>query len=725
MSDAEGPLDDIIENAKSVFMAEYEWGDGGPEELIAAGVDHVGKDPDRVRIEKDEDGNKVARSVYDIIPDDVSLPIAVREFRDKANNIGSGVNQSDAISFAARKYLEAAGEFFQTEDGTLYYFLDKHKNVYRVSAEGNKDVSDGFAALVKGETGLSPASHGRFALKNIKAHAIHNAPERKVKNLSAWDKDSEELFITDFDGGYYVLDGDSIEHRDNGTDVFFGGQKGTPYEYLEPGERATFPDPVPGELPKWHQQGDLMMRFFGNRINFDDSGIMSPEQQRVQMYLHLHAFAFVDYFTAKPVTAFVGEKGSGKTVIQRSLGKFIFGEYWEESSMPTERDDFEAILINRPLAFLDNFDDHVDWANDIIASVATGSAIARRQLYTTGGIKKMKPNCFIALTSRDPPFRRDDVADRMVVCRVTPVDDPTGTDGFLDPVVENRDTLWSEYLDNLNDIVAELQAADRRHMTSSHRMAGWAIFVRLAAEALGVDDIDGTLDAIQLERALFALEDDSLFRVIRGWLDANGRSVRGKPWTAGELLDEFDEYAGQEDMEFDYRRPQDLAKRLVKVATELDKLFGFEVRRVGRSNAYTFTEPDDDDGKQGLLGYGHFADDDADDESADDADADESEQAAADADETDSEGDGPADTDEPASAPVQDGPSQDHRLTALYGFVKDKESDFDDGVPKELIVTTLSSRWNVTEKKIRKNLEKLCQRGSLYEPKSDGHYRTV
>ncbi len=710
MSAQPGPLDRVIGDALDVHEAAFKWGDADPSDLLAAGVKHIGRDPSRVRVYTDENDNTCYESVEDIIPNHASFPIAIRRFRNDANNVGDGTNKRDVYAYAAYKYLSAEGEMFKTQAGTLYYFYDDEKRVYRVSGDGGSDVSEEFGALLAELTGISSGRQGRAAVDLVIKLARRNSPERDTHRFAAWDEDAETLYITDFNDGYYAIDGTGIERRDNGDDVFFLELDGEAYEYLDPADRAGFTDRVPGELHKWCKQGDLLMRFFGNRINFDPSAILSPEQQRTQMYVHLHALAFLDYFTAKPSTAVVGEKGSGKTVIQRSVGKFLFGGDWTESMMPSEREDFAAIVNNRPLAFVDNFDQAVDWSNDILASVATGSADIRRELYTTMDMSKMNPDCFIAITSRDPPFRRDDVADRTVVFRVTRLDNFIGMRGFMNPVVRNRDSLWSVYLDNLNEVVAKVRKTDMESMVSTHRMSDWAAFAKAVGEVLEPDNVNETLEVMQKERALFALEDDSLFRTIREWLTDKADEVRGTHYTASEMLTELQEYAENNDAEFTYNRAQTLGKRLSNVSEEMDELFGFEVDDSGRNRTYCFIDPDDDDTRQGMLGYGKFAADRNDD------DGDES-----DGDETD-ESDDVSESDGDESDASEQG--QAGRVAAVMDAVRENESAFDDGVPQDAIVTLLKGKGHEPNK-VRHTIDTLLQRGEIYKPHKEDHYRTT
>ena len=89
------------------------------------------------------------------------------------------------------------------------------------------------------------------------------------------------------------------------------------------------------------------------------------------------------------------------------------------TGLEREREDaFVAAITNNYIVIFDNVDGKMAWVNDRLATAASGSLILRRRLYTTNEVAIYQPKCFIGLTSRDPRFKRDDVADRLVILAV-------------------------------------------------------------------------------------------------------------------------------------------------------------------------------------------------------------------------------------------------------------------------------------------------------------------
>lgn len=566
-------------------------------EAFTAACEAFRIDPNRVGT-KTVDGNTVALSVGEILGD-VDVPSAVLEFNRNADTL-SGADRQAIVAHVIRSDLAAKGQFFKTRAGDLYYFNGDDRSVLRVDGDGRTILSDDFKGLVWDRYNLAESSFSRNLGEDIRLKAKHDAPERAVYRFAHFDPDAAELYVNDFDGGYYTVTPEGITWRPNGADVFFLGDSYTEgYTYLDPVDRPDLPDTIPGERSMWAGHGDPLMRLICNRVNYaDHGGALGPVGQRKQLYLHLHTLPFIDVLNERPIMAWVGEKGSGKTVTQRAIGRFIFGEHYTEAAMPDQKKDFLSIVTNQTLAFIDNYDDGEPWANDILASIATGTATHLRELWTTLDLRREVPRCWLSLTSRDPPFRRDDVADRLVLFRVDRLDpeddDFCGMTAYLNQVSDRRDLLWSTYLDNLQRIVAAYDRTDIDRLTSTHRMADWAIMVDVIAGALGVDGVTDLVDTMQAERAAFALENED-------WAATLGRWIRDHPDTAtqyhqaSDLVELLTDYAANEDLPFDINSGRGLGSLLSQYQTELYELYDLEIDDSGRTNTYRFDTGDDID----------------------------------------------------------------------------------------------------------------------------------
>lgn len=592
--------DEVLDGTFPAKVAWWAWGKGRPHHLFSAAVEELGEDPRMFKQKKDDEGDVYYESVRDVLEGVAQLDNARRKFYAGGQTALDAAIHKECYHHIIRWVFTVRGEFFRTESGEVLYFYRPDNKVVQVTKQARPgETTAEFAHMVERVLGISTADWGRSLINTVGRHFAFTAPERPVASLTHYDEAEGELYLNRFDGHYYALDGDDAELRRNGTDVFFRSkQAGEPFEYLEPDERATLPDAVPGERHPFTGSGDLIERLIANRINYDEAANLAPTLQRAQLYLHLHAMAFVTEFDGRPIMAWVGQKGSGKTMVLRSIGQFLYGPEWRESTMPSDEDNFVTKVSNRTLAAIDNYDDDVGWANDYLASIATGASIEKRELYTTDELRQAQPECWLALTSRDPPFRRDDVADRCLVFRVARVEgDFISETQYLRQIRLYRDDLWSEFMDNLNEILRVRQQDADPHRTTSHRMADWALFARDAAEALGVSEVDDLLDGMQTERAFFALENEPLRLLIESFLREH---PDGGEWEASELLDKFERASDDAGVPLTYSTSRGLSNALSSLSDELGELFGLEVVDP-RNGAKRYRFPGA--GEQGMLGY--------------------------------------------------------------------------------------------------------------------------
>jgi hypothetical protein len=84
-------------------------------------------------------------------------------------------------------------------------------------------------------------------------------------------------------------------------------------------------------------------------------------------------------------------------------------------AIPATPVDFDVIMAGNWLAAFDNLDDYASWHKDRLAMAATGAAPTKRKLYSDSDLVRSIYRAFVILTSRDPRYIRDDVAERMLV----------------------------------------------------------------------------------------------------------------------------------------------------------------------------------------------------------------------------------------------------------------------------------------------------------------------
>ena len=134
---------------------------------------------------------------------------------------------------------------------------------------------------------------------------------------------------------------------------------------------------------------------------------------------------------------------------------WLFGSGFDVTSL-TKEDDFDAAVTANYIVAFDNVDGKIDWLNDKLAHTATGKMIQKRELYTTNRNIRFFPKCFLMLNARTPAFKRDDVTDRLLLFRTEPILALRSEAEIITEVMKKRNEIWSDLLNDLNEIVSSL-----------------------------------------------------------------------------------------------------------------------------------------------------------------------------------------------------------------------------------------------------------------------------
>jgi hypothetical protein len=385
------------------------------------------------------------------------------------------------------------------------------------------------------------------------------------------------LFISRFDGQVYRLDGDSIQLVPNGEGgiIFYDEPEWQPYEYLV-GENASY-----------------LYSLLIDPINFTGKDVgLAPEEQRVLWQLWLYSLFFESTLPTKPILLFLGEKGSGKTSTLRWILKWLFGTRADVHSLAKQKEDaFITVVTSSYLAVFDQVDGRIPWLQDHLAALSTGTNIALRKLYTTNQKVVYQPRIFLALASRTPQFKRDDVVDRLLLFRVERFHSFKSELRLLEERLRVRNELWTEMLNDLNQIVKALKG-NRESLTGSYRLADWAELSWKIARIQGIEqeflDIASKLEA---EKSTWLLEDDPLCLGLELWL--NDPANEGKEVDIQTLFTELKKACENHDIKWLYDNTKSLASRISRVKSNLQDFFEVNIKQrkqKGQRNVYSFKQ---------------------------------------------------------------------------------------------------------------------------------------
>lgn len=132
------------------------------------------------------------------------------------------------ISGIVLRELNRKGHFLDTQQGQFFF-----DNGLRRMFSLCKDVP--LSAIITKRFGINPREHGfDFVLANLQSEAYLNGKKIELRRLAHYDGTKNHLYVSQFNGSMYCLDGDAIHSVLNGTDGVYFFDDATlwePFEY--------------------------------------------------------------------------------------------------------------------------------------------------------------------------------------------------------------------------------------------------------------------------------------------------------------------------------------------------------------------------------------------------------------------------------------------------------------------------------------------------------------
>jgi len=471
--------------------------------------------------------------------------------------------------------MNAHGQFYQTNEDVCYYFDEERKRLSHIGDDRR------FCTFIEDVYGINASEQEyQFLIASMSTESLSRGELTTIHQFAFYDIDDNILYVYNNDNGIYRLDGQEIQLVDNGADgvLFLGDPLCEPFEQVDIGDNV------------------FLKPLLVDMINFGDGdgvNLNRAEQQSLFM-IDIHTKFFEALLPTKPIVAFIGPKGSGKTMAQRLLLKVLFGSSFDVTSIAKE-DDFDAAITANYIVAFDNVDGRIDWLNDKLSHTATGKMTQKRKLYTTNENIRFFPKCFLMLNARTPRFKREDVTDRLLLFRTEPLDQKRSEAEIITEVLKGRNEIWSELLLQLNEIVGAF-ASEPTNFTTSFRMADWAKTAWRIADVYNKGDLlMDLLEKMDKAQSDFLLEDDPIFLCLDAWL-AKPENV-GREVTSGMLYNDFQIVAQTEGISFTYKSAKSLGMRLRNIINDLREFFEVTAEKRNHQWIYMFQACDEADGR--------------------------------------------------------------------------------------------------------------------------------
>jgi len=460
------------------------------------------------------------------------------------------------------KDLQTRGKFFR--EGELGYYLD---------LQTRKLIDIGQSALDLGDLlskyGLNPTEKVfKYVVAEMFLHAINKGEQTHVHHfahLNFAEDDEPVLYIACDINHVLRINADSYEVTDNGIDgVLF-----LTSEY-------TAPLDIPAEFVA--ARGLLKSLLLG-RIPFD-TDVLTREESELLLLAEMLALLMREAIPdTRPIFAFIGEKGSGKTTAVRMVGRTLYGPSWDVTDITSNIRDFDTLISTDDFVCFDNVDENIKWLNNKLAVAASGAKVSRNKLYETHCLLQYPIISMVATTSRTPCFRRDDVADRLVILRTVRLDRSDQVEfnpDVLQGILLKRRELWGELIFRIQKVLRLMRETDWQSIrVKGKRLQGFARLTILLAKTLGCEETASQAwEKMGSAQRQFAAEGEALFDAMPEWIADNA----GREVTAGELNKELLQIASCNGTEWPYGSGRSLGQKLSQLRESLSEMFDVSER---------------------------------------------------------------------------------------------------------------------------------------------------
>lgn len=471
--------------------------------------------------------------------------------------------------------MKSDGDFHRTQDNRRYYVIRSQGKPLDIDA-----FSPDIGNLLDIKYGLNKTEvEHTYVVDSLISYSSTLPETAIVSALSHYDVHSNQLLVHTGRKTVYSVTPSAIEQTIDGT-----------YGVMFPWDQII--EPFSPDFQSDINWGKVLFGGINNCLN------MTAEQVECVLKVWLMFCILRAAASSRPILAFLGQPGSGKTTTARKVYAFLYGKQMDVSGV-TNASNFDMATANLPFFVLDNVDTWERWLPDRLAASAGKTDILVRKLYSNNQMVRLKRQALIAVTAHDPKFGRADVADRMLIInlqRFSNLNIPFQDESHLiNEVSLNRNKLWGSVLQDLQRILKNPIPAKTDLQL---RIQDFAKLGEWIAHGLGCvelfRDVVGTLKSSQ--QAFNLDEDHALTLALTKWL--THYDCHPAPKTQDQLYAELMLLmSDQEVKDFTYlfKSSSHLIKRISNLQDTLNTIMHVEFT-VGKNGQrlWAFTCKDDD-----------------------------------------------------------------------------------------------------------------------------------
>lgn len=427
----------------------------------------------------------------------------VNEIRKKSKVLMAERRRS--IYELVQRTLAQGGDFVHLQDDRRFYVPRESGKPIEIET-----LSEPLHSLLDIQFGLNRTEpEHSYAVSSLVSYTGTLPETAQAASLSYYDQHSGMVLVHGGRKDVHVVTSEGQSISSNGE-----------YGILFPWDRIVEPF-LPTYDPSFHQQPGSWASLLFDMPNVVS---MTPEEARCALKVWLIFSLLREAATSRPLLAFFGQPGSGKTSTARKLYAFFYGRHMDVSGA-TSPVHYDMATANLPFYVLDNLDTWEKWIPDRLAQSAGKSDVIVRKLYTNSQVVRIKRHAMVAVTAHDPKFGRADVTDRMLIINLQRFSNlgldfkDEGT--LIDTVLTHRNKLWGSVLHDLSRVLATPMppTTDLQLRIQDYARLGEWIAIALGEQEL----FRSAVNSLQAAQRSFNLDDDHvLIHALQRWLTKTG-----------------------------------------------------------------------------------------------------------------------------------------------------------------------------------------------------------
>jgi hypothetical protein len=451
--------------------------------------------------------------------------------------------------------MNQEGDFIRTTDDNIWYIRRDLGRPILIAAR-----SEYLRMIMDLQFGLNATEiETSYVISGLAAYALSLPVASVNSSLSYYERESNTFIV-------HTGKRDVIRVTCTGVDKGVDGSFGVVFPWISSNEPFN---------PNFNTSIDWGEVLFGGAL---DNLLDFPKEEAMAILKVWLLFLMLrNSAVSRPIMAFFGQPGSGKSTLFRRIYALLYGRQRSLGAV-TNSDDFDHSVTVDPLVVLDNVDTWERWLPDRLALAAATSDITRRKLYTDVDTVTMKRQALVGITAHNPRFGREDVADRLLLLTFRRLEQFVPEGDILDAILVKRNDLWGAIINDTQRVLrVPMPPAEECPQFRVEDFARIGYRISLALNC--AKEFRSALRRIYSGQRLFSLEEEHLLvSAIQNMLVKQSRNNTNHSWrTVGNLWTEL-ELNSADPVAFGraYRNAVYLGKKLWAMNESLKEIFDIE-----------------------------------------------------------------------------------------------------------------------------------------------------